>query len=81
MLITKIANATSRRMWMNPPSVYDVATPRSQKTNKTTKIVHNMFVPISQEPVPMALAPHLELTLVFPQITHAKRSESRCLST
>ena len=31
---------------MNPPSVYDVTTPRSHKTNKTTKIVHSIFAPI-----------------------------------
>ena len=29
-------------MWMNPPSVYDVATPSIHRTNSTTKIVHNM---------------------------------------
>ena len=34
---------------MNPPSVYDVTTPRSHKTNKTTKIVHSIYAPISQE--------------------------------
>jgi hypothetical protein len=34
---------------MNPPSVYEVTTPRSHKTNKITKIVHSIFVPISQK--------------------------------
>lgn len=34
---------------MNPPSVYDVTTPRSQRTNNMTKIVQSIVVPISQE--------------------------------
>jgi hypothetical protein len=34
---------------MNPPSVYEVTTPRSHRTNKITKIVHSIFVPISQK--------------------------------
>jgi hypothetical protein len=29
--------------------VYDVTTPRSHKTNKTTKIVHSIYAPVSQE--------------------------------
>jgi hypothetical protein len=53
---------------MNPPSVYDVTTPRSHKRNKTTKIVQSIYAPISREPVSMALAPHLELAFAFSQM-------------
>jgi hypothetical protein len=53
---------------MKPPSVYEVTTPRSHKTNKITKIVHSIFVPISQNPVSMTLAPQLERAFVFSQM-------------
>jgi hypothetical protein len=31
-----------KRIWMNPPNVYDVTSPKSHKTKSTTKIVHSM---------------------------------------
>jgi hypothetical protein len=35
--------ANTSRMWMNPPNVEEVATPKSHKTSKTTKIVQSML--------------------------------------
>ena len=34
---------------MNPPNVYEVTTPRSQRMHKTTKIVQSIAIPISRE--------------------------------
>jgi len=36
------AIASNSRMWMNPPSVYDVAMPSNHITSRMTKIVHSM---------------------------------------
>jgi len=37
--INTTAMATISKMWMKPPSVYDVTIPSSHKTSKTTKTV------------------------------------------
>src|SRR5690606_23608470 len=37
--ISTITMATTIRMWMNPPMVYDVTRPRSQRINRMTAIV------------------------------------------
>jgi hypothetical protein len=62
---------------MNPPSVYDVTTPRSHKTNKTTKIVQSIYALQSYKKqvlvAPASLASHLELAFLTSQMTHARR--------
>jgi hypothetical protein len=34
---------------MNPPNVYEVTMPRSQRMHNTTKIVQSIAIPISRE--------------------------------
>lgn len=36
--------ATTRRMWMKPPSVYEVTNPRSQSMRRITAMVVSIFV-------------------------------------
>ncbi len=42
MLISTEAIASSSRMWMNPPSVYDVTIPNSHMIINSTKIVQSI---------------------------------------
>jgi hypothetical protein len=42
MRINTTPIASSSRMWMNPPKVYEETIPRSQSTIKITKIVQSM---------------------------------------
>jgi hypothetical protein len=44
-LISTVMTANTSRTWMNPPNVEEVATPKSHKTSKTTKIVQSMLTP------------------------------------
>jgi hypothetical protein len=38
------ASAMTRRRWMNPPNVYELTMPRSQRIRSTVKTVINMWV-------------------------------------
>src|ERR1019366_9568584 len=42
-LMIRITTAITRRMWMKPPIVYDVTSPRSQRTIRITKMVQSVF--------------------------------------
>jgi len=45
MALTRIMMiATTRRIWINPLTVYDETSPASQSTSRTTAIVYNMVV-------------------------------------
>ena len=41
----RATTASTSRMWMYPPSVYDDTIPKNQSTSNTTKIVHSMTCP------------------------------------
>jgi hypothetical protein len=44
MILTRIRiTATTRRIWMNPPSVNEVRSPTSHKTMSTTAIIHSII--------------------------------------
>jgi len=36
--------AITKRIWINPPKVYDVTTPKSQRINNMTAIVYNILI-------------------------------------
>jgi hypothetical protein len=40
--------ATTKRMWMNPPSVYELTIPSNHSTNRITKIVQSITSPRGQ---------------------------------
>ena len=42
--ISRTTSATARRMWMNPPSVYELTTPTNHSKRSTTNIVQSMSV-------------------------------------
>jgi hypothetical protein len=66
---------------MNPPSVYDVTTPRSQRTNNTTRIVQSILFQSHKRPMSTALVAHREIAFVISRITHPRRTETVGLST
>src|SRR5450830_1487874 len=60
--------ASTRRMWINPPIVYEVTIPRSHKTTRITAIVHNILCPplsISYAEGPCALDTLVDTTLLI----------------
>jgi hypothetical protein len=54
---------------MNPPSVYEVTRPRSQRTTKTTKIVQSILFQ-SHKQLSNALVSHPEIVLTISQGIH-----------
>jgi len=41
-LITSTTTAMTKRMWMYPPSVYELTNPSNHRTNRITKIVQSI---------------------------------------
>ena len=67
---------------MNPPNVYDVTIPRSQRTHNTTKIVQSIVaIPISQEVRVYGACAAPEDHIWFFQRADSSRLEYRCLYT
>jgi hypothetical protein len=44
ILMSTDAIASSSRIWMNPPNVYEVVTPKSHITMRITKIVQSISI-------------------------------------
>lgn len=46
-----MTTATTKRMWMNPPMVWLLTSPNTQRINKTTAKVHNMGMLLGDRPL------------------------------
>jgi len=64
---------------MNPPIVYEVTTPRSQRTHNTRRIVQSIAVPIPQETILAALVSHQVFAFNFSRMSHVSLPALKCL--